>query len=150
MPRAIQTFEVSLKAAIFREGRLLLLQEADTEYWELPGGRIDVGEEWVPHGEILAREIAEELGVTFRVVLRAETVSWVRQRPTDGVYQFLVVHVADLVGGEAILSSEHQALRWTRPAEWPALQFPPLSGYADGLERVWKIADRKMAGAVER
>ena len=59
-PRTIQTFEVSLKAALFSDGRLLLLQEADTGYWELPGGRIDAGEERTPHDAILAREIAEE------------------------------------------------------------------------------------------
>jgi 8-oxo-dGTP diphosphatase len=145
MPHAIQTFEVSLKAAIFRDGRLLLLQEADTGYWELPGGRIDVGEEWLPHTNILAREIAEELGADFRVILRAETVSWVRQRPTDGVYQFLVAHLADHASGEAILSPEHKALRWTTPDDLPALQFPPLSGYADGLERLWTLAAARLS-----
>ncbi len=61
-PRAIQTFEVSLKTAIVRDRQLLLLQEADTGYWELPGGRIDVGEERLDHDLILAREIREELG----------------------------------------------------------------------------------------
>ena len=137
--RAIQTFEVSLKAAIFQDGRLLLLQEADTGYWELPGGRIDAGEEWVPHATILAREIAEELGPHVSIAVRAETVSWVRQRPTDHVYQFLVAKLADLTAGTPTLSSEHQAQRWTTPADWPALEFPPLSDYAEGLRRIWHV-----------
>ena len=138
--RKIQTFEVSLKVAIFHDSRLLLLQEADTGYWELPGGRIDVGEEWLPHRNILAREISEELGTSDRIALRDETVTWVRQRPIDSVYQFLVAHLAHYEGGDLVLSREHQTARWTTPADWQALQFPPLSGYGSGLQRAWALA----------
>lgn len=139
MPRAIQTFEVSLKAAIFHEQRLLLVQEADTGSWELPGGRIDVGEERVPHADILAREIAEELGPHFHIATRDEAVSWVRQRPTDGVYQFVVARLADLLSGTPVLSAEHQALRWSTPADWTDLEFPALSDYAAALNRIWAL-----------
>jgi 8-oxo-dGTP diphosphatase len=138
--RAIQTFEGSLKVAIFREGRLLLMREGDTGFWELPGGRIDVGEEWSDHDDILAREIAEELGTGFCVTLRDEVVTWVRQRPTDGVYQFLVARLADHVSGGALLSAEHKEMRWTIAAQWPALEFPPASGYPAGLRRIWALA----------
>lgn len=139
MTRAIQTFEVSLKAAIFHNHRLLLVQESDTGTWELPGGRIDVGEERLPHADILAREIAEELGADFHIVTRDRTVSWVRQRPTDGVYQFVVARLADYSSGDVTLSTEHQAFRWTTPADWPTLKFPPLSDYADALRRTWTL-----------
>ena len=144
MPRAIQTFEVSLKAAIFREGKLLLVQEADTGFWELPGGRIDVGEEWQTHADILAREIAEELGAGFKIALRAGVVTWVRQRPTDGVYQFIAARLADHVSGDATLSAEHQSLRWTTPGDWAALAFPELSDNRGALARIWN------AGAAAR
>ena len=139
MERTIQTFEVSLKAAIFRAERLLLVQEADTGFWELPGGRIDVGEEQSSHAEILAREIREELGPQFRIVTRDETVSWVRQRSTDGVYQFLIARIATYVSGVPALSDEHQALRWTGPEDWAGLEFPALSDYTAGLQRLWAI-----------
>ena len=139
MLRKIQTFEVSLKVAIFREGKLLLLQEADTGFWELPGGRIDVGEERLAHADILAREIAEELGAQLKIKLRDEVITWVRQRPTDGVYQFIVARLADLESDALSLSDEHQALRWTTPADWTALEFPPLSDYASALKRIWDL-----------
>jgi 8-oxo-dGTP diphosphatase len=137
--RTIQTFEVSLKAAIFCEGRLLLVREGDTGFWELPGGRIDVGEEWLSHNDVLAREIAEELGSGFRVRLRDDAVTWVRQRPTDGVYQFLVARLADHVSGDIQLSAEHQDMRWTTADQCPAFEFPPASGYAAGLKRIWAL-----------
>ena len=141
MPRAIQTFEVSLKAAIFREDRLLLVQEADTGFWELPGGRIDVGEERLAHADILAREVAEELGAAFKIRPRAELVTWVRQRPTEGMFQFIAARLADDVSGKAVLSAEHQGMRWTMPPDWDAMEFPDLSDYRAALGRVWKLRD---------
>jgi 8-oxo-dGTP pyrophosphatase MutT (NUDIX family) len=146
MPRAIQTFEVSLKAAIFRHGKLLLLQEADTGYWELPGGRIDVGEEWLPHETIRNREITEELGPEFKVRWLDQSLSWVRQRPTDQVFQVLIAQLAVFESGAEHLSDEHSASLWSTPAEWPALTLPPLSGYAEALQNIWRLMARQKAG----
>lgn len=137
--RAIQTFEVSLKAALFHDGRLLLLQEADTGYWELPGGRIDVGEERLLHADILAREIKEELGPDVQYVLRPEAVTWVRQRPTDGAFLFLCARLADVSQPRLHLSAEHVSFRWCVPDDWATLEFPPLSDYRHGLARIWDL-----------
>jgi 8-oxo-dGTP pyrophosphatase MutT (NUDIX family) len=139
MTRQIQTFEVSLKAFIVHAGKALLVQEADTGFWELPGGRIDVGEEWLDHAAILAREIAEELGSDCVVAPSLHAITWVRQRPTDGVYQFLVARRCRLVSGQPKLSDEHAALAWHTPDTWAKLMFPPQSGYADGLSRLWAL-----------
>jgi 8-oxo-dGTP pyrophosphatase MutT (NUDIX family) len=137
VPRHVQTFEVSLKAALFLDGRLLLLQEADTGYWELPGGRIDVGEEWQAHDQVLAREIREELGHNVRVELTDHTVSFVRQRPTDAVFQFVLVRRGHYRGGAVELSSEHQQFRWIDSAGAEALIFPPQSGYRAAITHVF-------------
>ncbi len=54
---------VTLKAAIWRDGRLLLLRERDEsgEVWlDLPGGRLEQGEDLM---QAMHREIREELGV---------------------------------------------------------------------------------------
>ena len=138
--RFIQTFEVSLKAFIVHDQRALLVQEADTGFWELPGGRIDVGEERLPHADILAREIAEELGPDLRVSVGTAAVTWVRQRPSDRVFTYLVARVCRIERGEMRLSDEHAALRWTTPADWPALTFPPLSDYRKALTQLWALA----------
>lgn len=45
-------------------GRLLLVRRCDSGAWELPGGRVDVGESAV---EAAVRETAEEAGVAVRV-----------------------------------------------------------------------------------
>jgi 8-oxo-dGTP pyrophosphatase MutT (NUDIX family) len=141
--RAIQTFEVSLKAFVVRDGRALLLREADTGYWELPGGRIDVGEEHLAHATILQRELVEELGPDFSVSEGLEMVSWVRQRPTDRVFQFLLARMCWYSGGDIVLSPEHTAHMWATPDDWAALEFPPLSEYPEGLMRLWNLTLRR-------
>lgn len=143
MARAIQRFEVSLKAFIVREGRALFVRESDSGYWELPGGRIDVGEEWLAHGEILAREIREELGDGFGVALSAEAVTWTRQRPSDGQLLFLVARPGVVTGGEPLLSAEHSELAWLDRQGSLRLGFPPASGYAAGITALWRLAGRE-------
>ncbi|MFZ2119232.1 MAG: NUDIX domain-containing protein, partial [Pseudonocardiaceae bacterium] len=41
-------------------GRVLLVRRADDGYWELPGGRVEVGES---ASAAVVREVAEEAGV---------------------------------------------------------------------------------------
>ncbi len=140
MIRAIQRFEVSLKAFIVRDDKALFVREADSGYWELPGGRIDVGEEWLPHAAILDREIAEELGPDLNVAFGLATVTWTRQRPTDGAFLFLVARIGRIVSGEPILSHEHCAMAWHTQASSAGLAFPPASGYRDGIADLWRLA----------
>jgi 8-oxo-dGTP pyrophosphatase MutT (NUDIX family) len=137
--RAIQRFEVSLKAFIVREGRALFVREADTGWWELPGGRIDVGEEWEPHSSILAREMREELGSGMRISFGPEVVTWTRQRPTDGAFLFLVARLGFVAGGEPVLSDEHSELAWLDREASARLRFPPASGYPDAIAALWAL-----------
>ncbi|MFR9805443.1 NUDIX hydrolase [Pseudonocardia sp. RS010] len=45
--------------------RILLVRRADDGFWELPGGRVEVGESAV---DAVEREVAEESGVTIKVL----------------------------------------------------------------------------------
>lgn len=146
MARAIQSFEVSLKAFIVRAGRALLVRESDTGYWELPGGRIDVGEEWLPHAGVLAREIAEELGPDLNLDISAAAVTWVRRRPTDGVYQLIIGRPCRLIDGAPVLSDEHGEMVWADREHAAGLGFPPLSTYPAALDELWRLAGRLWPG----
>lgn len=139
--RAIQTFEVSLKAFILRDRRALFVRESDSGYWELPGGRIDVGEEWDAHAAILAREIREELGAGLAVRFGPEAVTWTRQRPIDGTFVFLLARIGRAMAGEPVLSDEHSELAWLGPDGAARLAFPPASGYREAIPALWRMAE---------
>lgn len=54
-----------VEAAVFREGKILLIQRRDNGLWALPGGLNDVGESW---SDAAVRELWEEAGVRGRAV----------------------------------------------------------------------------------
>lgn len=139
MSRLVQRFEVSLKVFLVRDGKALFLREADSGHWELPGGRIDVGEEWEAHQSVLAREVREELGVGLSIAIGAEAVSWTRQRPSDGVFQFIVARLGRIERGEPVLSAEHSELAWLGSEASAGLAFPPDSGYPAGVGALWRL-----------
>jgi ADP-ribose pyrophosphatase YjhB (NUDIX family) len=59
------TPKVDVRAAVFREGRILLVKEPGDAGWSLPGGWADVGES---PSEAAARETLEESGYKVRPV----------------------------------------------------------------------------------
>ena len=63
-PLAAGVFPYAFAAVHGRSGALLLVQRRDSGVWELPGGRIDVGES-APQAAV--RETAEEAGVAVRI-----------------------------------------------------------------------------------
>lgn len=135
MARPIQVFEVGLKAFIVRERRLLVLREAGTGYWEIPGGRIDVGEEARDQKDVLRREIREELGEHFDVEMGPLVTTWIRRRPTDFV--FLVGRLCRHRAGEPTLSHEHVEHAWVDESTSATLALAP--GYAESLAEFWRV-----------
>ncbi len=53
-------FQVSVKSLFFNEENKLMMIQEDTGLWELPGGRIQKGENFI---ECLKREVKEETGL---------------------------------------------------------------------------------------
>ena len=59
------TPKVDVRAAVFREGEILLVKEPSDSGWSLPGGWADVGE---TAAEATVREVREESGYLVRAV----------------------------------------------------------------------------------
>lgn len=59
------TPKVDVRAAVFQDDRILLVQEREDGRWTLPGGWADVGD---APGESAAREVLEEAGYRVRPV----------------------------------------------------------------------------------
>jgi len=137
MPRSLQRFHVGIKAFVHRGGRLLMLREASgARLWELPGGRIDEGEEELPQADVLRRELGEELGPGFACEIGAPLVTWIR--PVDAErreFTFLVGLDCTSPRGAITLSDEHVEMRWVGPDETVRLELAP--GYGPALEHFW-------------
>jgi 8-oxo-dGTP pyrophosphatase MutT (NUDIX family) len=82
------------------EGRLLLVRRCDSGCWELPGGRVDVGETAV---QAAVRETAEEAGlqvvVTGLVGVFTDPGHVIRSRVGEVHQQFALVFRGQAIGG---------------------------------------------------
>ena len=135
--RPLLRLHVGVKAFVVRRAELLVLREASAPgWWELPGGRIDEGEELVSQEDVLRRELREELGSDFRCSIGAPLATWMRIG--DGITRqttFLVGFECGEAEGAIRLSDEHSEWRWVERESWRTLEFAP--GYAAVLERFW-------------
>jgi 8-oxo-dGTP diphosphatase len=113
-------------------GRLLLVRRCDSGAWELPGGRVEVGE---AAESTAVRETAEEAGVAVRVtglVGLFTDPSHVVSSPSGEVrQQFVVVLRGEAVHG--VPRGDHvetDAAAWVDDAELPGLFIePPVRGW---------------------
>lgn len=106
---------LSVKAMVFFEGRLLLLQKNDAEglhHWEFPGGGLHFTEDFEAG---LRREVQEETGLS--VDLEAPVGIWSYQK-RDGQFLNGVIFSALAHSGDVVLSDEHLAYRWVSPGEF--------------------------------
>jgi ADP-ribose pyrophosphatase YjhB (NUDIX family) len=115
------TPKVDVRAAVFDQGKLLLVREVEDGGWTMPGGWADVGD--VP-SEAAEREAWEETG--FRVKARKVIGVYDANRiaPLQLFHAFKVVFLCDLLGGEARPSRETSEVGFFSREEIP----PQLSG----------------------
>jgi 8-oxo-dGTP diphosphatase len=99
-------------AAIVRDRALLAARRttppAVAGRWELPGGKVEVGED---PADALVREIVEELGC------RVAVDSWLAGEEPIGSSHVLRAAVCRLVDGEPRAGSDHDEVRWLSPDE---------------------------------
>ena len=115
-------FPVSVKGVVVRDGLALLLRN-DRDEWELPGGRLELGED--PE-QCVAREIAEEVG--WRVETGPILDAWV-YHIFEGRDVLIVTYGCHLAAAAAapVLSAEHSEVRLFPEDEIPGLNMP--AGY---------------------
>jgi 8-oxo-dGTP diphosphatase len=138
---------LAVSAAVFREGRVLIVRRAGAPlvgHFSLPGGVVEVGETLAA---ALARELMEEVGVEAEIIAfnrHVEAISY----EGDRVQAHFVIasFVARWTSGEARLSDEVDALDWIDPAA--ALPSPTTPGLGEILAGAARIGGQ--SGAVKR
>ena len=120
-------FPVSVKGIVVRGGAVVLLRNRRDE-WELPGGKLELGES--PE-RCVAREIEEELGL--EVEPHALVDSWV-YTITPGTHVLVLTYgCTERVAHDAVLSDEHTRFAWFALDDVPALRMP--DGYKSSIAR---------------
>lgn len=104
-----QKFQFATKAVIINDDKILCLyvdSQDGNRYWDLPGGRIEFGEE--PE-EGLQREVFEEIDCEVDVVRLIDT--W-NHMPTSDWQIVGVFYYCRLLSNDIKLSDEHTGYKW--------------------------------------
>lgn len=98
------TPKVDIRAAVVRDGRILLVRERSDGRWAMPGGWADVGDR---PSETAVRETLEESGFAVRVVRLVGAFDANRGEYASVFFHAVkLVFLCDLLGGEAAPSME--------------------------------------------
>ena len=120
------THPISIKGVLLVAGKVVLVRNSRDE-WELPGGRLENGED---HAQALVREFAEELSVSVRVGAPIDSYLF---EVIPGRQVFIVTYGCSLVGDfQPKVSDEH-----TEHCLWPVERLSELklpAGYRNSIE----------------
>jgi 8-oxo-dGTP diphosphatase len=108
--------QLATSAAIFRDGKVLLVRRARSPgkgLYSLPGGRVEYGESLAV---ALAREVMEETGLVIDLVGLSGFRDILPAAPGAGHY-LVMSFAARWVEGEVQLNDELDDFRWIDPAD---------------------------------
>jgi len=97
------TPRVDVRAAVFKDDKLLMVRERVDGCWTMPGGWADVGER---PAEAVEREVWEEAGFHVKAVKVVGIYDNNRIEPLQIFHAFKIVFLCELISGEATPSFE--------------------------------------------
>jgi ADP-ribose pyrophosphatase YjhB (NUDIX family) len=117
-PIGYATPRVDVRAAVFQEGKLLMVREKADGGWTLPGGWADVGD--VP-SQAAERETWEEAGYRVRAARLIGVYDANRSGPLELFHAYKLVFLCELLAGEARPSFETSEVAFFSRQEIPAV-----------------------------
>ena len=128
--------QLAVSAAIFRDGRVLLVRRARSPgkgFYSLPGGRVEFGESL---HTALHREVDEETGLRIEIL---ELAGWREVLPGagGGGHYLIMSFAARWKALEPVLNDEHDDFKWLRPDELGELKM--TGGLQEVVQAAWRI-----------
>lgn len=112
---ASATFRIGVYAIIFGEGTVLLAHRRDIDWWNLPGGGMELGE---TVEEAMCREVREETGLEVEV----ERLVGVYSKPQK--QEIVLTFRCRIIGGELTSTEESRECRFFAPDALPVNTLP--------------------------
>jgi len=123
LDRSVHAFPVSVKGVAIQDGKVLFLENERNE-WELPGGKLELGED---PAECVVREIGEETG--WQVTAGPLLDCW-QYHIREGIDVVIVTYGCRVLSAAPpVVSHEHKRAALFGPSEVPLLAIP------DGYQR---------------
>lgn len=112
----VKTIGVSVRGIIRKGDKILIVKRStDSSFqpsrWELPGGKLDHGEELK---EALTREVKEETSIDICVHGIIDTCHFMK----DQIWITVITYLCDHKEGDVELSQEHDEHRWIHPGDY--------------------------------
>ncbi|MDH6109192.1 8-oxo-dGTP pyrophosphatase MutT (NUDIX family) [Kitasatospora sp. MAP12-15] len=128
-PYVPRTFPISVKGVVLDQQNRVLLLKNEREEWELPGGKLELGEE---PAACAAREVQEESG--WNVEAGPLLDVWMYQ-PIPDRHVFIVTYGCHRLGPDQapVLSAEHKEIGLFHRKQVAELVMP--QGYKDSVAR---------------
>ncbi|MEK6752563.1 MAG: NUDIX hydrolase [Chloroflexota bacterium] len=112
--------KVAAAVLVEEDGRVLLVRRANEPFrglWTLPAGFVNGGED---PAEAAERECLEETGLSVRVMRVLDVISG---REHERGADFIIIYLAQVVGGELAPADDADAAEWFARSELPPLAF---------------------------
>jgi len=118
MQNGYATPKVDVRAAVFRDGKILLVQESADGRWAMPGGWGDIGD---TPAAMVAREVREESGFMVTVDKLAGVYDANRFDPLEFFHAYKLIFICSIIGGEPTTSIETLAVDFFSLDDLPPL-----------------------------
>jgi ADP-ribose pyrophosphatase YjhB (NUDIX family) len=103
MQAGYATPKIDVRAAVFRDDRILLVRERADGRWSMPGGWGDIGD---APAAMVAREVLEESGFVVSVDKLAAVFDGNRIQPFEFFHAYKLIFMCSITGGAAATSIE--------------------------------------------
>jgi len=110
----MEPFAIAVKAFIVHDEKILTIRRRSNDphkpgVWDIPGGRLDPGEDTFAG---LLREAREEVGLSIKIEFPLRVHSFTRD---DGQQITMIVFLCTTENPKVTLSEEHSDARWMPP-----------------------------------
>jgi 8-oxo-dGTP diphosphatase len=114
-PGNLAQFRIGVNALIFEEGRVLLAHRRDIDWWNLPGGGMELGE---TVEDAIRREVREETGLEVAVEYLVGVYSKPQKR------EIVLTLRCRVLGGTLTATEESRECRYFAPNALPLNTLP--------------------------